>query len=153
MKKFKFKLQALLDHRRNKEDKKKEELGNLSRTVQDVRDFMATLKSRCSVSIVELKTLQESGMNIEQITRYREFITALKDDTNKQMEKLSLLMKDVENRRKELVSLSKERKIMEKLRDKEFDKFKKAVLKEEKKLIDDLGISRFIRRQLQRIEE
>ena len=152
MKKFRFRLQSVLDHKKRKEDSKKEELGKLLHTVQEVRDFMATLKSRCSLSIVEMRNLQENGISVDLLSQYRSFVVSLKNDITGQMDKLSDLMKEVDARRKELVAMSKERKVMEKLKDKEFERFKRAVLREEKKLIDEIGASRFIKRHLAKID-
>ncbi len=72
-------------------------------------------------------------------------LSALSQDMFSRKGTLQELRKEVLEAQEELTKASRSRKIVEKLRDREFERYKQSVLKEEQKFLDDIATVRFIK--------
>lgn len=106
----------------------------------------------------ELKTLMDehhaikkktgSYKNISEMNREQLYRQNLADKITEEKKLLSELIKDLELTRDEMISAQKDKKIMEKLKEKEFNKFQYKVKVSEEKKVDEVNTLRFVRGDL-----
>ncbi len=141
MKKFKFKLETVLSLRENIEKEWEAKLGKANAECQQVQDRIDQLKNQVSdskstqidVSQFQVKCLYEDRLNY-QIS----------------LEKKALFEREANRDEVKKVYLQKsiDRKIIDKLKDKTLDQYKKDVLKEDSIITDEINSASGIRRDM-----
>ena len=147
MKKFKFRLQKLLDSKIAREDAVKHELAIVVSQQNVFRNKQESLKE----SIKNQKKIQSQSMRQGHISqsdlimfdRYR--VVAEKGIANAQSE-IEKLEPQVNEIRQRLIDASKERKTIEKYKEKRLDEWKKEIKYAEEKEFDDINQKLFSRK-------
>lgn len=145
MKKFKFRFRTVLRHRERKEDKLKEELAHLSRSLSRDKDILARLETGRELSRGELKIKQRGKVNGEEVLRYQTYLIKLGGDIVSQRGKVNELVAVVDQKHEDLVKASREKRIIEKLGERDYKRFKEGLLKAEQQFIDEIAGNRFNR--------
>ncbi|MCH5184803.1 MAG: flagellar export protein FliJ [Oscillospiraceae bacterium] len=133
MKKFKFSLETLLKITTATEKEQKSILAGINNEINHINSLIE--KNRNAT----LAALDESAGSVTlfDFTRYNNYIEYLK----KKREELALMLVqkefERENAQKKLIEIMTKRKSYEKLREKQFEIYKKEVEAEEAKLLDD----------------
>jgi flagellar FliJ protein len=86
----------------------------------------------------KLKETIQGSIDLGEVTRARSDLNGIKTLVRRQMVRVHKAEKELEDARKALNEVMKERKIQEKLREKAFDEFKHELAVEETKEIDEL---------------
>lgn len=142
--KFKFAFEKLLNHKQTLEeiaqkklaeaqrrlDEAKGELNNMYKAIDDVRARAFELERHGG-------STQATGVSTD------EFILGQKIRIEKQREVVRERMMDVEQRQEELIIAARERKTLEKLKEKKIEEFKIEQKRKELKEIDDIVTMRF----------
>ena len=138
MKKFQFKLQAVLNHTECEEEQRKLELAQLHFKKQQAeleleRLVLARMRSR------EKLTAQQSGtLDMEEINSLREHIEQLSAQVEQQRQQVEALEVEVAAKTEEVLQAMKKRQMLEKLREREEQEYNLAANRLEEKLLDDL---------------
>lgn len=149
-KRFKFKLQSILDYKQQIEDEEKEKLAKLMQEEQKAKEYLETLKQNREREVFNLKEKQQEGtLNIDELKLIHNHIQYLGVQIENQKIKISNLQKKIEEQRQKLMEATKERKSYEKLKEKQQERFLQEIETEERKMIDELATTRHIRRQMQ----
>lgn len=146
MKKFVFRLEALLTVKRNKEDEIKRRLAEKNREAEAVR-------SEIERAHVELKDFQvavkeqrrgggESVAELRQSVAHR---NALKMNLLKAGQRLDSVMVDAYKINQELIKAAQERRAVEIIREKRYEEWKRENAAAEQKFIDELSQQMFVR--------
>lgn len=138
MDKFKFRFDTILSTKEKVEDDKKNKLGismkklaiqqgHLDKLFQKKNDIIVQIdhKSQNKVKIRELRNLYT---NLDRIQ------TIINNQTNVVMKQET----ETQSRRKDLLEASKQKKVFEKLKEKDFEEFKYSQLKNEIALTDEI---------------
>lgn len=139
---FSFRLQALYHWRKNLEELSQLRLSGLLQALEsqqqrkdELRETRKTFEGEC-----RLKACQ--GATVSDLSLYLEFF----EDS---FQKLVVLDKErlntlalIETERRKLVTLTREKKILEKLRERQFKRFLTEQEKKERKATDDLVVQR-----------
>jgi flagellar FliJ protein len=93
----------------------------------------------------ELRNVFKKGpiTNFEKVMRRRAHLDVLKDDLNNQIEKVIEASSALEEQRAHLVASMKDKKIMEKHKEKKLDEYKKIMQSLEVKFMDEIATERF----------
>jgi flagellar FliJ protein len=137
MKKFQFKLRAVLNHRQRKEDGFKKELADLQRALEMETFTLNRLKLELVKYQHELKIKQQNSFDIKELPTYYTYFKHMQEVIVEQTIKVEAFLKSVEIKRDDLLGASKDKKAIEKLRDKKQSDHIKLVLDSEQKLIDE----------------
>lgn len=139
MENYIFSMEKVLDYREDIEKLKREEFAKINLEISQVEAEIAKIN-------IELKEINEKIFKIQnanelfQIQLYRE---ALEEKLEIQKLRLSEKRKALEDKRKELTKAQADRKVMEKLKEKDYSQFVyKKNLKEQKEL-DEFSVMRF----------
>ena len=145
--KFKFSYEKLLAHKQTLEqiaqknlaeaqrrlDQAKSELQGLYQAIDDVRNRSFEMERQGGLS-------QNTGVATD------EFVNGQKIRIAKQKDVVREKMMDVEQRQEELILAARERKTLEKLKEKKIEEFKTEVKRKEQKEVDDMITMRFLKK-------
>ena len=143
MKSFRYSMQSILDYRRDLEEeeklkfaqaqkeylKQKEILEGVERKLDDA--FSARIKKKYRIH--ELKNLSE-------------YIHLLKERKDMKKKRVEESERNLEIKRQQLISAQKDRKIMEKHKEKAYEQYNTELNQEEQKIIDELALYSYYRR-------
>jgi flagellar FliJ protein len=144
-KKFKYNLQAVLKVRGIREKKEQEKFAEKKRVFNTEKEKEDALKEKDRVRKGELKTILKPGpiKDFASIMRRRAHLGALKEDIEKQVEKVIDASNKLNDQRNKLIDAMKDKKIMEVHKEKQHGLFKKAVQDLELKFLDEIATQRF----------
>ncbi|MDR1411971.1 MAG: flagellar export protein FliJ [Spirochaetaceae bacterium] len=139
MKRFRFNLQKILDLRAGREQDAKIELG---RAVGRLAELTGRLKA-----LAEDRSRAAAGRfarsnSAEDMRAYELYITRLDSQKEELLEEAAAAELAVNEKREAYLAASRDRKILDKLREKRFGEYRKLALREEVKLTDDAASSR-----------
>lgn len=140
MPKFNFRLQKVLDVKKYKEEEKKQELAKLLLEYKKEEEFLFYLRDNQTKYQNELKEKQQGDMDIFELIFYYTYLYKLSYDIKNQQDILQKLEIKISDKREEVISASRERKVFEKLKDKKFSQWKQEQDLQEQKFLDEIGI-------------
>lgn len=137
MKKFNFRLESLLKYREFTEKKLKEELGEINKRIQNLRERKSGLNSDIDMTY----NLQENlGQNIEKAGVYQfvpQHILAKKMHISKTDKEIDETMKLFNEKVEELKKARGETKVVERLKEKEMGEYKKEGVRKEREFAEE----------------
>ncbi|MCE5314763.1 MAG: flagellar export protein FliJ [Armatimonadota bacterium] len=145
MKRFKFRLQTLLDQRKSVEDILLAELAEVRREEAAEVERLDSLYDRLEAALENLETAMSKNDPIEEISRLDEYAKATRDDIKVQQLTLEAVRERVEAKRLEVVKAMQDRQVLEALRDKQEAEYLAAVAKAEQNELDEMASLRYAR--------
>ncbi len=146
--KFKFKLETVLNVRTRVEDLRKKELQVAEVKKEQAKKVLIRRQTEVSETIEVYRKNCQQKMDLYLATNYHKFLLY----QNKQVDLATNHLMECDNvvahKREELVEASKEKKIVEKLKEKAFEVYKAEEMNEEVKFLDELGTGQFVRRDM-----
>lgn len=138
MAKFKFRLEQLLNIKIQKEDLIKIKLATELKRLDIENEKLNLLVEENQKQISNYKTLLSCGTPISKIKEYNSYIFKLERKIEAQKLNINVIVKNVDKIRSELIKMSQERKMLEKLKINKLVAFEKEMLKEEQKMVDEI---------------
>jgi flagellar protein FliJ len=145
MRKFKFSLDPVLDHRERIEDEKQQILAARQRELQEAEHELARLDGdfkRFSTALRE----DHARLSTEELRWHYAHLEFLDRCITMQHAVISQRRAAAEHARLDLVEASKDRKVMEKLKDKRFEEHRAREASFEQKELDDANNRRYVPR-------
>ena len=140
---FVFKLQGLLNWKKNLEELSQMRLAEKLKQLQvEEREIQELMKQRSSYYL-ELQGKSVRGLKAAEYLTYQHYFERSLQDLLLREEKKKITLHEAEAEREKLVALSKQRKILEKLKEKRFRKFMYESEREERSKTDERVISRY----------
>jgi flagellar protein FliJ len=140
MKKFKFKLQKLLDIRAVYEKNIKNELAKLINLQNIERNKQAELKLKISDSKnILFDDIRNNIYSYNNMMMHERFINSAKKAINIAEQKIHEMEPAVQAVRERLIQASKDKKVLEKLKERKFDEFKYNYNRETLKENDEIN--------------
>jgi flagellar FliJ protein len=141
-------LQALLDFRIRKEDELKRRLGELEKIMHAEQETLAELERSRQEAAARYEELESSDVDLERARLYRGFYRWLSSRIEDQQQVISELEDEMKIQRDRVVEAMRERKVVQSLRDSQFERFRLDELRREQAFLDDLATSRHVSTQL-----
>lgn len=141
MKKFSFTLQKILEIKEQMLDNLKIELGGLNNNLARIEASINNLKAQ--LQKIEKEFIEKSSVSISvgEMTYYKMLTSSiLKQIENKEEEKCIVLRK-IEAKRQEIISMNVEISSLEKLKEKEKDKYNKTLNRNEEIFIEEFVLN------------
>ncbi|MDR1588129.1 MAG: flagellar export protein FliJ [Treponema sp.] len=139
MKRFHFNLQKVLDLRSYREQDAEIELGRAVRALTELTNRLKALAEERSQAAAGRFAQSNSA---EDMRAYERYITRLDNQKEELLEEAAAAELAVNEKREIWLAASRDRKILDKLREKRFEEYRKLSLREEVKLIDDASSGR-----------
>lgn len=140
MAKFNFRLQKVLDYKLQLEEQSKLELKKANFELMKKQQELADVNSELEYIA---KTIGSGKLNQDLIWLYKEMEKNLILSSDQIKKEIELLIQKIDNLRKDLLNKTIERKKMEKLKEKERDRFLYEEQKKEQKEISDIATFRY----------
>lgn len=135
---YKFRLQKLLDYKTKVEEEKKNKLGSAVKRLEKEKRKMAELKKEFSdmQSLFQEKTSQ--GMAVNELKILANYIDYYKRGIKAQKVRIKMAEDYLSACREELIAATREKRMIEKLKETDYSKYLYEEQKKEEKLVDDL---------------
>jgi len=147
LKKFQFRLQVVLDIKEKLLEQKLVELSKVQKGLQEAIQKQQTLESyQVEINQALLKVFQSGNdLDLVEVQRYKDFINKLLVDISAQKVVVQNITKLLEIKRKEVNEVLKEKKVLEKLKENQKQKYYKEFEQYERSELDDIASSRYMR--------
>jgi len=143
-----FKLQAVLDHRRYIEDNLKRERAAIRQLLNTAEEQLTMLIRKETNTRETLAYEQERGLASDGVVAYLAYLKRLGVQIDTQRAEIASITERLVKKQDEIVEANKNRQILEKLRDKDVERFNLAMRKKENAFIDEIAVNRFARTSL-----
>ena len=137
MKKFFFSLDTVLSYKQQVLDSLKAEHARILMKVRECEDAIEKLEAEHRRCVLEFRASRMKGMKISDIHTYENYLDSLGVKIRKKYEELAKLREKEEAKRSEVVEAKKETSSIDKLKEKKFKEYEKAVQKEEEQFIEE----------------
>lgn len=147
MKKFKFKLEPVLRYRENLADQAKDELLKAQKERNMTEEQLNKLVEQTETNKKIFKEQQKGLMNVHEILDQLSYIAHLKSSAFKKANELQEKESVVETKREQYMERSRDKKVIEKLKEKKHTSYIKELNEKEQKALDESAIGRFARKE------
>lgn len=146
-KKFKYDLQTVLKVREIKEKKEQEKFAEKQRKFLEEKNREESIKEDKHNKEDDLRGVFNRGpiTDFTKVLSRKAHLEVLKDDLEKQVEKVIEASKLLEEQRAKLIISMKDKKIMEKHKERKLEEYDKIMLDLETKFLDEVATQRFVR--------
>ena len=139
---FKFRFAALLKYRKRIFDRLSLELAELQRDLLKREAEMCELERRHSACTADLATRVADKVDAEVVMMYHRYLDLLAGRMQSVGQEIARLNGDVREKTDQVIAASKEKKIVEKIRERDRFTFIKLVADAERKILDEVGANR-----------
>ena len=137
MAKFIFKLQSVLNLRKQKEDNIKNELGIAIQRLEQEKRSLSELENTLDATVREFNE-KTRKTTVHELIEYNEYLSLLNSRIKSQKDNVNNAAQYVDKVREELVKAVKDRKILEKLKERHYEEFLLEQKKLEQKTNDEI---------------
>lgn len=145
---FVFRLQTVLDHRRHLEDLAFSHFAHFQKVQQQCELHLAWLGDEMVRARHELSGREQQGMPAKDFILANEYVTVLRLQVLREQARLPVLKAQTEEARQKLVEATKNRKVLEALRDTHRADYDRQELLQEQRLLDEVAVGAFARRSM-----
>lgn len=142
MKKFRFKLETILKHRKRREEDILRALGAAQSAYQAQLGFKAGLARELDESLVRRENLAKNGVTINFFRLEQDFINGQKQRMIMADQAIIRASRSVEKALRAYLHARRQSQMIEKIREQHFALFKKELARQEQKQVDDLTVMR-----------
>ncbi len=147
---FIFRFDSILRQRKILEDNEAKEFARLSNIYNAECDKLTKLVNKFGDTQKELSEKKRNNIDIKELKRYYTYLDALKTDMGSQRLRIKGAETKMEAQRKKLVIAQKNKKMIDKLKENDFNLFKEEERKNEIKTVDDINTIKVARDQSRR---
>lgn len=145
MKRFKFRLQSLLNYKNHLEQMARQEMAKAVAEVNDCEQQIQDLTQNRQASAHKLEKRVEDGMESGEFKRYHGFLSAMDQMILEEKNRKFGLEKILEEKRSILTKRTIDKRAMERLREKRAEEYIREMLKEEQKELDEVASLKRVR--------
>ena len=142
---YRFRLESVLNYRRNLEEVAQQKLARERMLLDGHREVLARFEAELARFVAELEQRKQKPMAAPLYSLYVQAIDRKEGDIARQHRVIAAQAKAVERARQHLVERVKERKVMEKAREREQEKYLREALRLEQNASDEQMVLRFNR--------
>ncbi|MGE4282496.1 MAG: flagellar export protein FliJ [Clostridia bacterium] len=145
MARFNYRLQTVLNVKKQMEDKAKNELANTIQTLHQEEQKLEKIINERDNCYHSVMIESKEGLNVQRLITYNRYLNAVNLQMNIQHKNVNNASENVDIYREKLVDMSKEKKMLETLKDKKLQEYRFDELKVEEKRIEEIVSYKFIR--------
>ena len=143
MRRFKFRLQSVLNIKEKKLEDERLKLGEIISTLEAQKDLLLELNDKKESLKNQLnETLESSVLDIQFVLGYKNYLERLEQDIKTQFEIIKKTQIELEEQQIQVSEAYKEVKILEKLKEKQYKNFLFEYEQNQTKELDDITNSR-----------
>ena len=146
MKRYKFRFESVLKSKKVIVDDLASKTARAQRILALERKKLSDLRRRETQCVNEMARLQVGSVNAGEVQRCHRYLQQLGGAIKEQDKLVKEISVRMEMLRNMLIEAEKERKILEKLDEKDKETFLLNLSKKEQELLDEVGINKFVQR-------
>jgi flagellar FliJ protein len=146
MKKFAFNLETLLRHRKNLEEKERDELARLHFEYQTEINHRDDLRNRLKETLGELSRLRCKNADSGEVAWFYPYMDRLRYEIELSHKRIAELDRAFQAQKLVVIEATKKKKILDSLKTRKQREFNLAVERQEQKTVDELAVTRFVRK-------
>ena len=140
MKQFQFRLQKVMETTQTREEIKKRELAI---AMQKLRENEAELETMMDVLEDHISHFEacrrRSALKVSELRNLSGYMEKLRQEIQAQTKKIAELAEEARLHREKLLEITKDKKVLEKLKDRKYEEFKKKLRSMEQKFMDEVS--------------
>ncbi|MFW5798760.1 MAG: flagellar export protein FliJ [Planctomycetota bacterium] len=143
MKAFRFSLQRVLQLREQDEDARRRELGEIEQQVARQRHQLGRYQAETEAEWNQFRVLTEQGvMDVQRMINSRSYLLGLKLKVSRVVGRLQELEQERQERIKRYIEARKQKRVLELLRDRSHEKWRREMEAEQQREADDFSTMR-----------
>ena len=143
MKKFKYRLEALLKFRQHIEREKQRSLAEAQNQVHQQQGVIGRIEHGAEATLGRKRRHQTASFSSAELQVYGRYLYRLKREAVMAQELLAGLEKNRDEKRQDLMEAARERKIYEKLKERHRDRYRREAIRAATKETDEVGINSY----------
>ena len=141
MAKFVFKLEGVLRQRKHVEQQKQRELGLKQRQLVEVQSQLQRLQETVQQANGDVRTNRLVGrLDMQYLAAHRRFLAGMQRQAVATVQKIALAQRAVDEARAAVAEAARQRKVIEKLREKQFERWRAEMNRRELAQLDEIGM-------------
>ncbi len=147
MARFNFKLQRVLQIRAYREKNLKGELAKLLRNYNREELVLGQLQKKMREYLTKWGEIQNKShfVSVDEMRQYYEYLLVIEKEILQQKERLNQLLNDCNTLRTKLLETSKEKRILEKLKERQWQKFRTEMEHKDQEIINEIALEMYHR--------
>ncbi len=139
MQKFRFKLEKILDLKQREEDERQAQFKAAQVTYEEADENLKELKNKCDTYRMGYREAQLGCIEIEQVQFYQRFIYQLENQIERETLNVKTLYDSLNIAQENLLEAVREKKKLEKLKEKHIEDYGKMLKKYEQQQVDEIS--------------
>ncbi|MCD6153927.1 MAG: flagellar export protein FliJ [Syntrophobacterales bacterium] len=139
---FNFRLQPVLDYRKQLEEKLMLEFADIKRSLDCEKEALKELRKERADLVSRLEKMGKSRLSAADASIYFSYISRMKNEENHREDIICRIEKGLKEKRADLVDASKKKRILEILKEKGLKEYRLFWIDREQKELDEAGIFR-----------
>ena len=142
---YRFNLQVLLDYRKRIEEGFQIELSLIQRELENARQALLSSQQEKTHYEEELAEREAREVNLQESILYRDYLRGIRKKIQEQRDRVATIKMEFDKKQEELLAATKNRKVLEKVKEKHAKEFMEELQKQERAFVDEVGIRRYQR--------
>ena len=143
MKRFQFRLETLLQHRRNIEEKERTKFSSIRAELLMAWRHREALQEKQAETLADLILKKSGECDSQEILWFYRFLDRLTVELEQSASRIAQLEKDLETQKQIMIEASRNKKMIENLRIRRMKEFASMLEREEQKTVDEIVVTRF----------
>lgn len=144
LRRFKFRLQSVLNLKEKKLEDERMALAQILRVLEDQKDTLLSLNNKKEQIEKSFDNAnKEAALDIQNIVNTRNYLEKISNEIKTQFEIIKKTQIEFDEQTQKVNEAYKELKVLEKLKEKQYEEFLKEFRQNETKELDDIVISRY----------
>ena len=140
---YRFNLESLLNHRRYQEEILQKELAGLKVRLAAEKDKLWVLRQKKRKTVQQLQEKQTDGRLVSEIKLFVDFLDQLSKEMEAQRENVLEAERNFSLKRRDLIAAMKERKTLDRLKEKGLQAYEQEQFKKERSFMDEVASRQF----------
>jgi len=146
VKRFRFRLQKLVEVRRLKEDALRQELARAQEALERERAVLGKLAGARGATLEELRASVGGRLDVEWIAAYHRYLGFLAHRIREQGAVVDRLAREEAAKREALIAARRARMVVEKLKERAYARYREEIGRMEQAFLDEVGTIRYARK-------
>lgn len=134
-----FEMQQVLNYRTELEKLRKMDFAAAKQVLDLASDLLEKEKNEAELIGEEFSERQQQIDSIFEMQLYADFFARKREEVKEQQRRVEALDRVLENRREDLIQATKEKKVMEQLKEKQKEAFRREIAHKEGLLLDEIA--------------
>ena len=139
MRRFQFRLQKVIEARRFKEEIAKKNLAMAQIALNEELQRLERLEALYGDAMLQMEAHMEGQVNVADVLLYIAYISSLSEQISGQQHKIAQCAEEVEHKRHMLVEASKDKKMLERIREDRYSAYLQEASRAEQAAMDEIA--------------